>query len=103
VGWHQPLISRIVCRLADATIVASRKIADRIPGEVIPCGVDLKIFHPKPKTEARQYLGLPFDRKYVLFPFNPSRWIKRFDLAKAAIDRVAIKEGPVELLVVSNV
>src|SRR5439155_18952658 len=64
VGWHQPLISRIVCRLADATIVASRKIADRIPGDVIPCGVDLAVFEPKPKAEARQRLELDLSRKY---------------------------------------
>ena len=103
VGWHEPLISRIVCRLADATIVASRKIADRIPGEVIPCGVDLSVFEPKPKMEARHRLKLKPGRKYILFPFDPTRSIKRFDLASGAVARLAGKGMDIELLAVSNV
>ncbi len=103
LGWHQPLISRIVCALADATIVASRKIADRIPGEIIPCGVDLPVFEPKPKSEARQRLKLELDRKYVLFPFNPARSIKRFDLASGAVAKLAGEGVDIELLAVSKI
>jgi glycosyltransferase involved in cell wall biosynthesis len=103
IGWHQPLISRIVCRLADGTIVASRKIADRIPGDVIPCGVDLAVFEPKPKAEARQRLNLKSRRKYALFPFNPARRIKRFDLASRAVAKLAGEGVDIELLAVSEV
>ena len=103
VGWHEPLISRIVCGLADATIVASKKIADRIPGEVIPCGVDLTVFEPKPKTEARRRLNLESLRKYILFPFDPARRIKRFDLASAAVANLAAEGVDIELLTVSDV
>ena len=103
VGWHEPLISRIVCRLADATIVASRKIADRIPGEVIPCGVDLSVFEPKSKTEARHRLKLKSERKYILFPFNPGRGIKRFDRASAAVAELARAGMDIELLTVSKI
>jgi teichuronic acid biosynthesis glycosyltransferase TuaC len=103
VGWHEPLISRIVCRLADATIVASRKIAERIPGEVIPCGVDLAVFEPKPKSEARHRLQLKSDCKYVLFPFDPARRIKRFDLASAAVAKLAAEGVDIELLTVSKI
>src|SRR6266704_3254256 len=103
VGWHEPLISRIVCRLADATIVASRKIADRIPGDVIPCGVDLAVFEPKPKAQARQRLNLEPRRKYILFPFNPGRGIKRFDLASGAVAKLALEGVDIELLTVSKV
>ena len=103
IGWHEPLISRIVCRLANATIVASRIIADRIPGEVIPCGVDLTVFEPKPKAEARQRLELDLSRKYVLFPFSPNRRIKRFDLASAAVAKLAGEGVDIELLTVSKI
>ena len=103
VGWHEPLISRFVCRLADATIVASKKIAERIPGEVIPCGVDLTVFEPKPKAEARQRLNLESRRKYILFPFNPVRSIKRFDLASAAVAKLAVEGVDIELLTVSKI
>ena len=103
VGWHQPLISRIVCGLADATIAVSRKVANRIPGEVIPCGVDLSLFRPKPKTEARQRLRLKSERKYILFPFDPTRKVKRFDLASGAVTTLAREGVDMELLTVSKV
>jgi glycosyltransferase involved in cell wall biosynthesis len=103
VGWHEPVISRIVCRLADATIVASKKIAERIPGEIIPCGVDLTVFEPKPKAEARQRLELEPRRKYVLFPFDPARSIKRLDLASGAVAKLAAEGVDIELLTVSKV
>jgi teichuronic acid biosynthesis glycosyltransferase TuaC len=103
VGWHEPLLSRIACKFADATIVASSKIARRIPGDVIPCGVDLAVFEPKPKAEARQRLNLESGRKYVLFPFNPTRSIKRFDLASAAVRKLAGEGMDVELLIASKI
>lgn len=34
---------------------------------VIPCGVDLEHFRPRPQEEARQKLNLPLDQKLVLF------------------------------------
>src|SRR6266571_2537178 len=103
IGWHEPLISRIVCKLADATIVASRKIADRIPGEVIPCGVDLSVFESKPKAEARHRLKLKSERKYILFPFNPGRGIKRFDLGSGAVAKLAREGVDIELLTASKI
>ncbi len=103
VGWHEPLISRFVCSLADATIVATKQIAERIPGEVIPCGVDLAVFQPKPKAEARQRLSLKPRRKYVFFPFNPARSIKRFDLASDVVAKLAGEGVDIELLTVSKI
>jgi glycosyltransferase involved in cell wall biosynthesis len=103
LGRLEPAISRWVCRFADATIVVSRKIAARIPGEIIPCGVDLKIFEPKGRAEARKRLGLPPGKRFVLFPFNPARSVKRFDLAGAAVGLLAADCPDVELLTVSQV
>lgn len=34
---------------------------------VVPCGVDLELFHPVPSEEARRVLGLPRDRCVILF------------------------------------
>ena len=101
VGWIEPLISRVVCALADATIVVSKAIAQRIPGTVIPCGVDLALFQPKPRTAARQRLGLLPACKYILFPFDPARRVKRFDIASGTIKELAARN--VELLTVSKV
>lgn len=85
VGYVQPWISRTVCAFADAVIVVSRGISARIAGEVIPCGIDLDMFKPRDRAEARRRLGLPLQAKLVLFPFDPRREIKRYDLAQASV------------------
>src|SRR5439155_7459707 len=42
-------------------------------------------------------------RKYILFPFDPARRIKRFDLASAAVANLAAEGVDIELLTVSDV
>src|SRR5258708_7853488 len=103
VGRLPPMISRLVCRFADATIAVNKQIAARVPGEVITCGVNLNVFQPKGRAGAKKRLGLALDKKYVLFPFSPSRTVKRFDLAAAAVNRLAARGLNVELLTVSQV
>ena len=70
-GTLQPLVSRTIASIADATIVVSPEIARRCPGTVIPCGVDLEKFRRTDRARARQELGLTFSGKIVLFPFDP--------------------------------
>jgi D-inositol-3-phosphate glycosyltransferase len=41
--------------------------ADASRIDVIPCGVDLELFHPIPPEEAKRMLGLPPSRRIVLF------------------------------------
>ena len=48
---------------------------------VLPCGPDLERFRPIPRAEARRALGLDPEGRYLLFPANPRRPEKRFDLA----------------------
>jgi glycosyltransferase involved in cell wall biosynthesis len=103
VGWLEPLITKFVARMADATILVSAGISKRIPGVTIPCGVDLSVFEPRPKQEARLQLGLDPARKYVLFPFDTRRAVKRFDLASAAVQQLAAEGMDIGLLTVSNV
>ncbi len=53
-----------------------------MPGSaVLPCGPNLERFRPIPRTEARRALGLDPEGRYLLFPANPRRPEKRFDLA----------------------
>ncbi|MGB9700733.1 MAG: glycosyltransferase [Thermodesulfobacteriota bacterium] len=35
--------------------------------KVIPCGVDLKLFRPKPMSEAKRFLGLSAEKEFILF------------------------------------
>src|SRR5262249_39427473 len=85
------------------TIVVSPKIHQKLGGEIIPCGVDLSLFSPRPKAEARRRLGLADDRKYILFPFDPNRAVKRFDIAREAVSRLAANGQDVDMLTVSKV
>jgi D-inositol-3-phosphate glycosyltransferase len=41
--------------------------ADAAKVTVVPCGVDLNLFHPIPQDEAKQVLGLPLERCVILF------------------------------------
>lgn len=57
-----------------------------LPTAVLPCGVAVDRFRPIPRAEARARLGLPTDEPCVLFPADPGRAGKRFDLAQEAVD-----------------
>ena len=77
--------------LLDLVATVSAPMADRVPGwavrgtrAVLPCGVDLGRFVPIPRAEARAALGLDPAGPYLLFPADPARPEKRFDLAQAA-------------------
>jgi glycosyltransferase involved in cell wall biosynthesis len=56
----------------------SRRVA------VLPVGIDLERSRPIPRAEARERLGLDPRGRYLLFPHDPSRPLKRFDRAEAA-------------------
>jgi len=61
---------------------------------LIPCGVDIKLFSPIDRLEARKKLNLNSDKKYVLFAGSFSNHVKNPELA---IDSVELLEN-VELL-----
>jgi glycosyltransferase involved in cell wall biosynthesis len=96
-------LSHFIWRFADTVIVVSEEIRRRIPGVVIPCGVDLKVFRPHDRLAARARLGWPRDKCLILFPFDPTRRVKRYDLARAAVDALRHAGMDAELMSVSSV
>jgi teichuronic acid biosynthesis glycosyltransferase TuaC len=91
---HQPFQAKL-CRwltpLCDESIHVSEQIRVALgddDGWVIPCGVDLDRFTPLPRDEARRQLGLPLDKRLVLFAGEHWRPEKQFWIVKAAIARV---------------
>lgn len=99
------LLCRLLAPLADAVTVTSQQHKawlGRKDAFVVPCGVDLRLFRPMPTQEARQRLGLPQDRKLVLFAAIP-RPEKRLDIAQAAVEILKQRGERVELVLATNV
>lgn len=84
------LAARAVLPLMDIIAAVSQTLAAELPGRrarsralVLPCGVDTGRFTPLPRSEARERLGLEPHAPCLLFPADPSRAGKRWDLALA--------------------
>jgi len=88
---HHPIVKRLTtlaARRARATIAVSRELAAHCPfpvSDVIPPGVDLTVFHPLPRREARRQLGIDEGQRLLLFAADPNRPEKRYDRAQALI------------------
>src|SRR3984893_133594 len=98
-------MGRMLARCVDAAIVQSDEMARKLRGSsvyVIPHEVDLKIFQPTEKQQARTKLGLNPFKKYLLFAANPKVGVKRFPLAAAVAECLATEDSSLELLVVSK-
>jgi len=95
-------LSRWVASRADAVIVVSehmRALLDpAVPAHVIPSGLDLASFRLIPRDEARRHLGLPSDKRFVLFGGNPACARKRYSLAQDAVELLN-RSLPAELIV----
>ncbi len=89
-------ISRFLANRVDRVIVVSSELRKQLPGyerfvDVIPMGVDPKLFKPMNKRECRNHLGLNINSKIVLFLSDPERVEKRFWLAKQVVEGVILK------------
>ena len=99
-------VSRTTARFADRVIVVSESLGRNLKRNdyrVIPSGLELEKFKLIPKDEARMALGLPREKKLILFAAstieNPR---KRFQLAKAVVEKAKDKYDA-ELIVANGV
>jgi glycosyltransferase involved in cell wall biosynthesis len=100
-GW----LAKRLAPWVDAVIVTSADHKARLgyePAHIIPCGVDLALFDPKPGDEARAELGWDTDRRIVAWIGDP-RPEKRVDLAYATYDVLRRRRDDVDLRVVTKV
>jgi glycosyltransferase involved in cell wall biosynthesis len=85
------LISSLVSFSAGWCIFVASKLYNNIffkPKKrysIIPCGVDMDVFYPKEKNEARRKLGLSDQKRYILFTSAFSNKVKNFPLAKKSV------------------
>ncbi len=93
--------SFILARFASAVIVQSHEMRRWLrldSARVIPCGIDLHLFQPTDRAEARKLLGLDPAKKYVVFAYNPAEARKRYDVVKAAVARARETLPELEIL-----
>src|SRR6266699_1399492 len=99
-------ISRWLCRHVKAVIVKSEEMRQATFMEknifVIPNGVDVALFRPAPRSEARAALGWKQDAFYVLFGNDPQIPRKNFALAQAAIKCLRARGISAELVVANG-
>ena len=96
---------RIITPLVDKVILVSPEMYDRLKfkkARVIPCGIDFDLFKPIPREEARKRLGLPLDRKLVLWAGEYFRPEKRYDIVQESISIAKSKDPSIDLVLVSG-
>ena len=98
-GW-QGVLSRWVSRWVDRLIVTSQAVASSLAVPnllIIPCGVDLDMFRPMPREEARRRLDLPLEQRIVLYAGRRGPE-KRLDVIEEAIRVLRADDPRVRLL-----
>lgn len=97
-------IGAIAARIANGVIVMTeemKKASNRQDACVIPFGANATIFKPYPASAARAELGLQMEKKFILFPWEPTRPEKRYWIAQEVV-RLLQSDYNVELLTVYN-
>jgi glycosyltransferase involved in cell wall biosynthesis len=101
-GW----LSKLCGQYADAVVVMSEQMAEELDRDcwVIPHGVDLDCFEPRPPGEARAALGWRDDASHVLFPYHSERNVKNYPRAERVVEAARERfDGDIELHTVTGV
>ncbi|MEA2154389.1 MAG: hypothetical protein QOE11_529 [Solirubrobacteraceae bacterium] len=84
----RPITTAVLGRM-DLVGVPTARFAAEVPGSgsgrtiaLLPCGIDVGRFRPLDRRAAREQLGLDPAGRYVLFPYDPARTVKRVDRAR---------------------
>jgi len=106
LGRVLQIVSFFVGIFSDDVIIVSEHMSSFFQNRcyhVIPAGFDLDLFSPGDIIASRMKLGLPLDRKLVLFIGDPERTEKRFWLARESVNILSSHQSGVELVLASGV
>jgi glycosyltransferase involved in cell wall biosynthesis len=86
----QLMVSRIAYRFAADAISVSVDGLAALPGPAhhLTCGIDLKLFTPRPRAPARERFGVEPGELAVLFPSSPHRVFKKYPRFVAVLDEL---------------
>jgi len=105
------ILQRFVVSRSNHIIAVSSKIknilisdlgADSNKISVITFGIDFDLFKPIPQAKVKEELGFPSDKKLVLFPSNPKRIEKRFDIFNRAVELLQKENHNILPVILSN-
>ena len=89
---HLRFLSKITIKRSAWSIFVSRELSLLANAKrnysIISCGIDLSIFHPINKIQARHKLGIYSDDKLVLFSGAFNNKVKNYQLAYKAINKI---------------
>ena len=99
-------VSKLASALSSRTIVQTsrmRELLGKRDAIVMHLGVNLDVVRPIPRSNARRQLRLDEDALLALFPYDPLRREKRFDLFESAVTEAGNTEPRLRPLVVTQV
>lgn len=97
-------ISKFTSYFANEIVVVSKNLGDKLKDKnykILPSGINLDLFKPLDKLECRKKLGLPDNKKLILFTADPNHPRKRFHLAKQSVKLLKDKID-CELIICTN-
>ena len=103
IGKILKLISKISKLLSSKCLFVSEDALKSLNGskkcEVIPCGINTKLFKPMLKNECKEKLKLKPDKKYILFAGSPSKRVKNYRLALQSFKELkSIKNNSLKII-----
>jgi len=88
------IISKVASKMATKSIFVSHSLG-LLAGDdkptIVPCGIDLEMFYPITKQEAREKLGLLKKEHYILFSSSFENPVKNYPLALKALKLIKNK------------
>jgi glycosyltransferase involved in cell wall biosynthesis len=105
-GYLLKVFSSLIALWADQAVAVSDALIAELPKRqyhVIPSGLDLNMFYPMERSEARLRLGWPLNCKVVFFGGNTLMPEKRYTLACTAVNLLREEFPEVKLVVAENI
>lgn len=101
---YQAWLCKAITPLVDRVIVRSQEMQQRLRCSnicIVPSGIDMDLFQPMPKESCRKELGLPLNKRLILFA-GALKTVKRFELIQQAVSLVQRQDSSAELVVATQ-
>ena len=100
-------VGRNVARFADHTILVSKHMlklfTPHSPVDIIPSGIDFSKIPTQNKLDLRKELGLPSDKRIIIFPNKPQAGRNNYPLVQQSFEKLKEKYTDLHLHVIHGV